>query len=62
MLVMRRKQGDKIRLGTIEITILETRQHLVKLGVDAPAGVDITTTKSDTTIADQGGSRERKTD
>jgi len=42
MLVLSRKQGEKLLIGdNVVITIVEIRKHIVRLGVDAPREVDI---------------------
>ena len=42
MLVLSRKKSEVIRIdGGIVITIVETRAHKVRIGIDAPRGVGI---------------------
>ncbi|TFD87326.1 carbon storage regulator CsrA [Cryobacterium lactosi] len=42
MLVLTRKQGEKILIGDdIVITVLEVRGDSIRLGVDAPRGISI---------------------
>lgn len=42
MLILTRKDGEKIMIGDgVEITIVEARSGSVKLGIDAPANVVI---------------------
>ena len=42
MLVLTRKQGEKILIGDdIVITVLDVRGDSVRLGVDAPRGISI---------------------
>jgi carbon storage regulator len=42
MLVLTRKKGQRIRIGsTVEITVLEVRGGSVKLGFEAPANITI---------------------
>lgn len=42
MLVLTRKLGENIRIGTnVKITVLEVRSGQVKLGIDAPPDVKV---------------------
>lgn len=42
MLVLSRKKGEKIRIGdSIEVTVLEVRSGMVKLGFTSPLDVPI---------------------
>jgi carbon storage regulator len=42
MLVLTRKLGENIRIGDdVKVYVLEVRSGQVKLGIDAPQGVDI---------------------
>jgi carbon storage regulator len=42
MLVLTRKKGQRIRIGsTVEVTVLEVRGGSVKLGFEAPANISI---------------------
>lgn len=42
MLVLNRKVGEKIQIGNnITITILEVRGNRVRIGIDAPPGVEV---------------------
>ncbi len=42
MLVLTRKKGQRIRIGsTVEVTVLEVRGGCVKLGFEAPANISI---------------------
>lgn len=42
MLVLSRKIGEKVRIGTdIELTVIEIRGEAVRLGITAPRGIAI---------------------
>jgi carbon storage regulator len=42
MLVLSRRQGERIHIGEgIVLTVLQLKNHQVRLGIEAPADVDI---------------------
>lgn len=42
MLVLSRKVGERIRIGSnIVLTVLETQGHRIRLGIEAPADVSV---------------------
>lgn len=40
-LVIKRKKGQTVRIGESLVTVLKATEGEVKLGIDAPSGVDI---------------------
>ena len=41
MLVLSRKQKEKVRVGSVIITVVRTKRGSVKLGIEAPKGVEV---------------------
>lgn len=41
MLVLTRKFGESIRIGNVQVTVLDMRYGKVRLGVDAPRDIPV---------------------
>lgn len=47
MLVLTRRQGESIRIGEIEVTVLKTHPTRVQIGISAPPHINIVRTEID---------------
>jgi carbon storage regulator len=60
MLVLSRKTGEKIMIGTnIALTVVEVSGHRVKLGIDAPEHITILRGEIAPMITPTGSPREK---
>jgi carbon storage regulator len=61
MLVLTRKQGEKIRIGDdVVITVVRTKGKAVRLGIQAPAHVPVLRGEIAAAIASEGRSTRRE--